>query len=154
MMRLTCITHSKVSDKDQGKTSINLRMLSILRLIFLDLSEDSLLKTCMHGETQNANKAFYGVCVDKMSKKWIWAEVCWKLAFIPLSLILNKGYTWNDILGMNGSITCITSSASKDQASVSRSIMKSRQVKKQRKKLKAIKKGLINEEKEKEGKKS
>ena len=59
-----------------------------------------------------------------------------------------------DILGMNGSITCITSSASKDQASVSRSIMKSRQVKKQRKKLKAIQKGLINEEKEKEGKKS
>ena len=59
-----------------------------------------------------------------------------------------------DILGMNGSITCITSSASKDQASVSRSIMKSRQVKKQRIKLKAIKKGLINEEKEKEGKKS
>ena len=80
--------------------------------------------------------------------------MCWKLAFIPLSLILNKGYTWNDILGMNGSITCLTSSASKDQASVSRSIMKSRQVKKQRKMLKAIKKGLINEEKEKEGKKS
>lgn len=80
--------------------------------------------------------------------------MCWKLAFIPLSLILNKGIDVFDILGMNGSITCITSSASKDQASVSRSIMKSRQVKKQRKKLKAIKKGLINEEKEKEGKKS
>ena len=128
----------------------------LIEPIFRDLSSDSLLKSCLHGQTQNSNEAFNGVLWTKCPKEVYVGRNTLQMASDSAVINYNEGFgrikdvfkSLNLPVGKHFHI----GARLKDRQRIIQSNRKAtNEVKKQRKKLRAQRKGLLDNEKELEG---
>ena len=128
----------------------------ILEPIFRDLSSDDLLAKCLHGQTQNANEAFNAILWQKCPKEVFVGKDTVELAAFSAVINYNEGFfKTNDVyqqLKLPISRHFAEAATKKDRKRIANSDIKSSEkCKKQRKRLRATRKGFIDTEKETEG---
>ena len=116
------------------KPGMPIAVYDIIKPIFLDLSNDTLLKKCLHGKTQNANEALNNLIWTKCPKN----EACG---------ILNVFHGANMEPGYFTKMFCMK----KAREHITMNMKSSDELKTRRKKLRAIRKKYIDINKEKEG---
>ena len=112
------------------------------------------LNKCLHGETQNTNEAFNSVVWTRCPKNIFIGRRTFELSLNSAVLHYNDGSNGMQAVlnyfGLNGKAT-VVKSIERDRRCVEKIMKKSSEIgKKQRKKLRAIKKGYLDKEKENE----
>ena len=138
----------------KDKISIPKTIYTILKPIFDDLSADDLLKKCLHGQTQNTNEAFNSIIWTRCPKSIFISRSTFEIGINSAVIHYNDG--GNGIkavfshFGLSGKVT-FEKFANRDRKRVREMMRKSSEiVKKQRKRLRSIKKGYLDKEKETE----
>ena len=121
-----------------------------------DLGSDTLLGRCLDGETQNANESLNGVIWKRCPKDVYVGSFTLKVAVASAVISFNDGLSGikKVISSVGMSEGCFVSKATKkvDQARIALSVRKSgEKAIKQRKKLRAIRKGYQDIDIEQEG---
>ena len=135
---------------------IMLSMLPILTKIFQELSNEELLRKCIHGETQNANESLNNIIRMKCPKQVFVERSVLQLYVNSVILQFNEGQFGIakvfKKLGIQSGICFNIISDQVNRRSIQNSVNKaSDKTKAKRKRLKAIKKGLLDTELHKEG---
>ena len=149
-------------DKENGtqlyKKNLNLPLAIKERLepIFRDLSKDDLLKKCLHGQTQNENECLNSVIWKKCPKSVFVCRRVLEIAVCSAAIEYNDGCCGIipifAMLGLkNGRYTEEFSLQSDKQRILAMNRKSSEKAKKRRKKLRSIRKGFADQEKEHEG---
>lgn len=148
----------KITGKDTYKDKVNLptAIKEVMEPIFKDLSDDSLLKKCLHGQTQNANEALNKMIWQRCPKDTHASFKIVKLASCSAVLYNNDGCRGVvDVLqnlGIQpGSHTLSSMQKVDDRRIINMARKSSEYGRKRRKKLRAIKKGFADQEKLVEG---
>ena len=128
----------------------------ILTKIFQELSNEELLRKCIHGETQNANEPLNDIIWMKCPKKVFVERAILQLCVNSAILQFNEGqFGIVKVFKKLGVLSGVSFNIISDQVnrhSIQNSINKaSDNTKAKRKQLKAIKKGLLDKELHKEG---
>ena len=135
------------------KVGMPLVIKRLIEPIFHDLSSDSLLKSCLHGQTQNSNEAFNGVLWTKCPKEVYVGRNTLQMASDSAVINYNEGFgrikdvfkSLNLPVGKHFHI----GARLKDCQRIKQSNRKAtNEVKKQRKRIRARRKGLLDNEKE------
>ena len=139
------------SSYKSSKVNIPVSIHNLLKPTFKDLSDDTLLSKCLHGETQNTNEAFNGVVWSRCPKRVFINKRTFEIGINSAVLHYNDGEKGLlevlSYFGLSGSIT-VHNSAKRDKNRISRMKRKSGQKDRtQRKNLRSIKKGYLDEEK-------
>eukprot|EP00112_Aurelia_sp_Birch-Aquarium-sp1_P011533 Seg2424.2 transcript_id=Seg2424.2/GoldUCD/mRNA.D3Y31 product="hypothetical protein" protein_id=Seg2424.2/GoldUCD/D3Y31 len=129
---------------------------TILEPIFRDLSSDDLLKKCLHGQTQNCNEAFNGVLWNKCPKEVFVGKTILELATNSAVIHFNEGFLrLKDVfkfLKLPVNKYMIDCAKRKDAKRVQNATKVSSETgKRQRKKIRAKRKGFTDKETELEG---
>ena len=147
----------KETNKNTYKKTINLPEFihSILQPVFLDLSKDELLSKCLHGQTQNANEAFNSVVWTKCPKTVFVSRQILEIGVNSAVLQFNEGaHGITNVLKhflINCGVYTNFGSEVKNHSSVSWSNSKSSATgKARRKRLRGIKKNVLDVQKENE----
>ena len=142
----------------KSKSTINLPIWihDLLKPIFVDLSSDELLNKCLHGKTQNANEAFNNIIWIKCPKNIFLERNALEIGVNSAVLEFNEGpLAIHSVLkhfNIDSGVCTKIMSLQKLRARVGNIKKKdSEVVKKRRKKLRSIKKGYMDEERQKEG---
>ena len=138
----------------KDKISIPMWIHTKIRPVFQELSDDSLLQKCLHGQTQNANEAFNAIIWTRCPKGIFVSRTVFSMAVNSAILHFNDGSQGLESVfeqfGLKGTIAT-RKSLEMDTMRVKQMKRKSTDVvKKQRKKLRTIKKGYIDKEKQQE----
>ena len=150
------------ADKLNGTTTykqkINLPpdIKELLLPIFKDLSADSLLSKCLHGQTQNQNEALNGVKWKKCPKDVFVCRTVLEIAVFSAVIDFNEGSesltNVTEALGIRSGTFMESSFEDKDALQLKmKNIKSSEKGKQRRKKLRAIRKGFQDKEREEEG---
>ena len=131
-------------------------MKAVLEPVFWDLSSDDLLKKCLHGRTQNCNEAFNGVLWSKCPKEVYVGKMTLETATNSAVIHFNEGFLrLRDVfkqLKLSVNRYMIDGAKRKDAKRVKNATKVSSETgKRQRKKLRARRKGFIDKETELEG---
>ena len=143
----------------KGTVNIPVWIHDIIRPIFADLSNDELLSKCIHGRTQNDNESLNHIIWNKCPK-----NVFIKLSVLQLG-VFSAVIEFNDgakgvervlekFMNSTGIYTTLGSYKKDKSRSRQVAIKASENAKKRRKRLRGIRKGLIDAEKDTEGKES
>ena len=124
--------------------------------IFKDLSADNLLEKCLHGQTQNVNEALYRVIWQKCPKAVYISRNVVEIATASAVINFNDGaHGIEEVMKRLGIIPgkfMVRHGRKKNLHRINDSLKKASKTGKQRrKKLRAMKKGYEDKEKEKEG---
>ena len=143
------------------KCSVNIsqEICNIIKPIFTDLSSEDLLKKCLHGETQNANESLNNVIWNKCPKSVYVGRPVLEMGVHSAVLEFNEGSCGIDSVfkhfGIQTGSCTHNLSVDRNQDRICRAMRKSAgEGRKRRKTLRAIKKGLIDKDKELEPKDS
>ena len=138
----------------KNNISIPIEINARIKSIFDDLSSDELLKKCLHGQTQNTNEAFNSIIWTRCPKNVFISRSTFEVGINSAVVHYNDG--GNGIkavfshFGLSGKVT-FEKFTNQDCKRVRQMTRKSSEVvKKRRKKLRAIKKGYLDNEKENE----
>lgn len=128
----------------------------IVRKDFEELSDDKILKKCTHGKTQNANESLNNVIWSRCPKNIFLHKASFEMGVNSAVLHFNEGTAGVkrvlNFLNLEIGAKTILSSSRKDKARLSNMARKDTlKVKNRRRKLKAIRKGWVDKEKELEG---
>ena len=123
--------------------------------IFKSLSDDELLSKCLHGETQNSNEAINHVIWTKCPKDVYLGKSVLEIGTNSAILEFNDGsFGVSSVLkyfGISNGYCFDLLSEKRDKERVDKSIKKTNpEGKLKRKKIRAVKKGFIDNEKDKE----
>lgn len=148
----------RLNNTDTYRQTLNLPMAikTILEPIFRDLSSDDLLKKCLHGQTQNCNEAFNGVLWNKCPKEVFVGKTILELATNSAVIHFNEGFLrLKDVfkfLKLPVNKYMIDGAKRKDAKRVQNATKVSSETgKRQRKKIRAKRKGFTDKETELEG---
>lgn len=148
----------KLNGKTQYKKKVNLPLAikEVLLPIFKDLSSDELLSKCLHGLTQNANEAINHIIWKKCPKNIYVSRDVLEIAVSSAVIDFNDGQTGlcevAETIGLKCGQFMIRGTISSDNERLANIAHKSSETgKKRRKKLRAIRKGYDDTEKEAEG---
>lgn len=138
----------------RDKISIPKAIYTIIKPVFNDLSANDLLKKCLHGQTQNTNEAFNSIIWTRCPKNIFISRSTFEIGINSAVIHYNDG--GNGIkavfshFGLSGKVT-FEQFVNRDCKRVRQMMRKSSErVKKQRKRLRTIKKGYLDKEKESE----
>ena len=131
-------------------------MFPILSKIFQDFSNDDLLCMCIHGETQNANESLNNIIWMKCPKQVFVERSILRLGVYSAILQFNEDQFGlvkvYEKLGIQTGVCFNIISEKMNQRTIQNLLVKtSDKTKSTRKKLKAIKKGLLDKDLHKEG---
>ena len=133
------------------KSCIPVWIKQLILPIIKDLQSDELLAKCLHGATQNANEALNGVIWSRIPKRIFAGKATLEMATHSAVLCYNKGANGVlDVLaqfGLCGTRTAVSASIRNKERIGQMKRKSSEQGKKQRKKLRTIKKGYADEQK-------
>lgn len=153
--------YKKNKEKKIYKQSINLPMwmFPILTKVFQDLSSDDLLRKCLHGETQNANESLNNIIWMKCPKQIFVQKPVLEMSVNSAILQFNEGLFGIarvlEHFGIETGVCFNKLTKRANRQSVNNANRKAlNSVRTKRKKIKAIKKGLIDKELDKEGRES
>ena len=145
----------KITNKNTYKTNISLppAIRILLVPIFKDLSKDDLLMKCCHGKTQNVNEALHSVIWQRCPKEIYTARSVVEIAAASAAINYNEGAMGiRNVfrrLGIFPGKFMEKLARKKNMKRLNDSLNKSsEQGKKRRKKLRSIKKGYEDKEKE------
>ena len=143
--------------KDTYKKSINLPkwIHDIIRPVFDALADDELLSKCFHGETQNPNEAFNNIIWTRCPKTIYVNRSVLELGVNSAVLHYNEGASGiSDVFSyfnITSGIYMEKGNMAKNKTSIKKmNIKTSESGKKRRKRLRAVRKGLLVKEKENE----
>ena len=85
----------KIKDENRYKPGpgLPLDVISELKPLFARLSDDELLKKCLHGKTQNQNESFHGVLWDRVPKATYVGKDIFEIGIFDAVLHFNQGYS-------------------------------------------------------------
>ena len=137
------------------KINLPVEIKSLIEPIFRDLSTNELLNKCLHGQTQNANEAFNAVLWQKCPKEIFVGRDTLEIASYSAIINYNEGfYKIKDVfaqLGIPVNKYFLHEAIAKDKQRVNLSAIKSSDFgRNRRKRLRAIKKGFLDKERDKE----
>ena len=148
----------KVTGKQQYKKKLSLPVAikEKLKPLFKELSSDELLTKCLHGLTQNVNESLNNIIWKKCPKRIFAGRDVVEMAVNSAVIDYNDGLLGickvAEELGLKSGVFMQKLSHNEDQARIKEAGRKSTEKgKKRRKKLRAVKKGFIDEETELEG---
>ena len=148
----------RVNNTQTYESKINLppAIKSLIEPIFRDLSKDELLEKCLHGKTQNCNEAFNQVIWGRCPKQVYVGRKILELGVSSAVLSYNEGargiFSVFQKLGISYGAFAEHISAQKDvQRQKYAEKKNTNDIKNQRKKLRAKRKGYQDTEREKEG---
>lgn len=149
---------NKLNGTSNVKSKVNLPVAikNIIEPIFRDLSSDELLSKCLHSCTQNPNEAFNQIIWTKCPKSVFVSRQVFELSVFSAVINFNEGFSAIQMvfqeLGISAGQFFMHGGSKKDTSRVRNILRKSSEsVQKRRKKLRAIRKGFIDNEKELEG---
>ena len=136
------------------KPSVKIR--DKIKHVFMDLSSDDLLKKCLHGRTQNANEALNQVMWNKCPKNIFVERIVLETAESAAVISFNNGFCGlvSVLLKMAvipGKYCLKNFKSSDDKRKTEVDLKTTDKVKKQRKCIRAIKKGYQDKCNEREG---
>ena len=67
--------NTRLKQTDKYKTGIHNKLFRLVKPVFIELSDDELLKKCLHGKTENTNESVSGVIWKDVRKTYIWKDV-------------------------------------------------------------------------------
>ena len=138
----------------KNKISLPKWIHDIIKPIFFDLSADTLLLKCLHGETQNANECLNSLVWQKCPKSVFVTREVFEMAVYSAVLHFNDGGNGiREVLSSFGCDGFVTTAKTQKQdiLQITRMEYKSRQpVKERRKTLRTIKKGYLDIKSQKE----
>ena len=148
----------KLNSTTKYKRNVNLPLAikKELEKVFQDLSQEKLLEKCLHGQTQNENESLNSVIWRKCPKSVFVSRSVLQIAVCSAVIEFNDGYCGiNSVYGhlglTSGKFTeafCVRV----DELRIKEMMRKSSEkAKNRRKKLRSIRKGFIDREKEDEG---
>lgn len=145
----------KSTNTFSGKIKIPVAIKQAIQPIFQDLSADSLLSKCLHDFTQNPNEAFNQIVWNKCPKSVFVSRNVLELAVYSAVINFNEGFSGIkrvfDKLGVQCGQFFEIGGVKKDIARASNTLLKSSEKgKRQRKKLRAIRKGFQDKENQEE----
>lgn len=131
-------------------------VVKVVEPIFKDLADESLLRKCLHGKTQNNNECLNKLIWDRCSKEFFVERAIVEDAVFSAVAYYNDGASSvmkiHLNLGINPKWYTSLMCSLKDKVRIEQSAAKSSdRVKKRRKALRAIKKGFIDQQKQVEG---
>ena len=142
----------RINKTDKYKPKVNLPncIKELIYPIFKDLSSDELLSKCLHGKTQNSNEAFHQIILTKCPKSVVNLGVC------SAVLAFNEGTEGIKIviekLGLKlGRASSEITQVKQKKQQRNNMVKKLEETKKQRKRLRAKRRGFTDAEKEAEG---
>ena len=142
--------------QQQSKTSIPKWIHDLLKPIFEELSSDELLSRCLHGQTQNANECLNGIIWSKCPKNIFIQRDILEIGVNSAIIEFNDGPT--GIYNVLKHFKIRPGTLTKDSSikKLMKRIKKTdklalKAVKNRRKKLRSMKKGFLDSEREKEG---
>ena len=148
----------KLNNTSHHKDRINLSLAikHLLEPIFRDLSSDSLLSKCLHGKTQNPNEAFNACIWQRCPKEVYVGRDALEIAVNSSVLHYNDGpvslLNVFKKLNLPAGKFCISGLTRRTTSRIKNINSKSTEsAKKSRKRLRGIRKGLLDTEKESEG---
>ena len=127
----------------------------IIRPTFMNLTDDTLLSKCLHGQTQNANESINQIIWAKCQKNVFVEKPTLEIGVYSAVLQFNDGALGVENVfnhfGLGEGRCFVAGSMQKDRKSVCDAEIKSSDAgKKQRKRIRKIKKGFVDNEKENE----
>ena len=130
-----------------NKINLPIFIHNIIKPIFKDLSDDDLLRKCLHDQTQNSNEAFHSILWTRCPKNIFVSRRTFELCINSAIVHYNDGgdgvKSVLSYFGLLGSLT-IPKLVLKDQKRIVNKRRKSTSIcKKQRKKLRSLHKGCI-----------
>ena len=143
----------------KSKMNLPLAIFEEVKPIFQDLSKKELLTKCLHGQTQNTNEAFNLLIWDRCPKTTFVSKKIVEIAVGSAVINYNSGMLGlEDVynkLGFFAGSQFYVGASKKDNNRIALARKKSQNdTKKRRKTLRAVKKGYIDLDREKEGGKS
>ena len=149
----------KVTGKKTYKESLNIppAIREKIKPIFMDLSSDDLLSKCLHGKTQNVNESLNQIIWKRCPKNIFVERFTLEIGVASAIISFNAGTTGMikvlKMLGLepgyNFENFCYSTDTKRQLAA---NVQSSRKAKLRRKKLRAIKKGFLDNETEEEEK--
>ena len=138
------------------KTGIHNKIFRLVKPVFMELSDDELLKKCLHGKTQNANESVNGVIWKKCPKDIYVGRSTLEMGVDSAIISFNFGaIRLLDVFkeyGLPDALHTNTFCRKKDISRIKESCRKeSDKGKSSRKRLRAVRKGFGDKEKEREG---
>jgi hypothetical protein len=147
----------KYQQNSDYKPSINLAkwIYDLLLPVFKSLSEDELLRKCLHGETQNSNEAINNVIWTKCPKSVYVGRSVLEMGTNSAVLEFNEGsFGVSSVFkhfGISNGYAFYLLSEKRDEERVAKSTQKTDEEGKQKRKtIRAVKKGYIDKEKDKD----
>ena len=136
----------------KGKISVPMSIHNSMKKIFEELSSDDLLKKCLHGEMQNSNEALNSLIWTRCPKNVFVSRSTFEIGINSAVLHFNDGENGIksvfNYFGLSGKLF-LEKSEKKDNARNKQMKRKlTDRVKKRRKRLRTIKKGFLDNEKE------
>ena len=128
-----------------------------VKKVFLDLSKDELLSRCLHGKTQNCNESFNGMVWNRIPKERFVKLKTFEIGVHDSIIHFNVGALATllvyDEVGVERGYWTIKGCESENRMRLNTSLRKTTEsAKTQRRKLRGRKKGIIDKNREKEGK--
>lgn len=147
---------ASVDNSYRPKVNLPIWIYDIVRKDFEELSDDKILKRCTHGKTQNANESLNNVIWSRCPKNIFLHKSSFEMGVNSAVLHFNEGTAGVkrvlNFLNLEIGAKTILSSSRKDKARLSNMARKDTlKVKNRRRKLRAIRKGWVDKEKELEG---
>ena len=144
------------TNRYKQKLSLPASIKQLIEPIFKDLSRGELLEKCLHGQTQNVNEAFNQILWNKCPKNIYVGKDTLELGVSSAVLQFNDGAsgfsTVLSLLGIpEGSQTQKVKKLILKKYKKRRDLKRDEEVKTRRKKLRSIRKGFLDKEKEEEG---
>ena len=143
----------KYQQNPDYKPSINLAkwIHDLLLPVFKSLSEDELLRKCLHDETQNSNEAINNVIWTKCPKSVYVGRSVLEMETNSAVLEFNEGSFWCKFCFPTFWYSFNLLSENRDRERVAKSSKKTnKEGKQKRKTIRAVKKGYIDKEKDKD----
>ena len=143
-------------DKYKHRNGLPLPVRDFIKPVFKDLAKEELLRKCLHGKTQNANECLNKLIWDRCSKE-VYAEsiVIEDAAYSAVSYFndgCNSIINVMDKLGIKPGIFTINACNERDKTRIRNSEHKNTDAqKKRRKHIRAVRKGIMDSIKDKEG---
>ena len=148
----------KINKTDKYKPKVNLPncIKELIYPIFTDLSSDELLSKCLHGKTRNSNEAFHQIIWTKRPKSVYVGRTVVNLGVCSAVLAFNEGTEGIKIviekLGLKlGRASSEITQVKQKKQQRNNMVKKLEETKKQRKRLRAKRRGFTDAEKEAEG---
>ncbi|XP_065678497.1 uncharacterized protein LOC136093423 [Hydra vulgaris] len=128
----------------------------IIKPVFIDLSDESLLKKCLHGKTQNNNEALNAIIWKRCPKDVYVGQTALEIGTASAVINFNEGLAGMlnvySELGINPGKNCITFCNQRDSQKIKNIATKlTDEVKQRRKQIRAKRKGYSDQDKESEG---